>query len=134
MNTDQRSLKHLLIYRLALELEDKTFALAKVVMQLNEDDFWNYGNDLYRASAAVAGHIAQAHRLYSYQHKIDELAAARQEAQAVMRLLRHVEPAETVEFLSEGYKGLMKQAGALEWWLQGRLQGFNDEWLRTRPK
>ncbi len=112
------SVEQLRIYKSARGLEDQVYELVR---SFPADQFYGIGNDLRRSSAAVAHHIMEAHRLFSYRMKLDALAAARREAETTQR---HLEAARelgaTDEMVSE-YTGVIKQSWGLSKWLKAKM-------------
>ncbi len=112
------SIEQLRIYKDARGLEDQVYELVKT---FPIDQFYGLGNDLRRSSAAVAHHIMEAHRLFSYRLKLDALAAARREAEVTQR---HLEAARTLgapEELTTAYTAVIKQSWGLTKWLKSKL-------------
>jgi four helix bundle protein len=112
------TIEQLRIYKTARSLEDQVYELVK---NFPTEQFYSLGNDLRRSSAAVAHHIMETHRLYSYRLKLDALANARREAEVTQR---HLETAESLgaskELISE-YTGVIKQSWGLTKWLKNKL-------------
>ncbi len=67
------SIGDLRVYALARQLEDQGIALSSA---LPETETYGLANDLRRSTAAIAHHIYEAHRRYSYAIKLDSLHAA----------------------------------------------------------
>ena len=113
------SIAQLRIYQLAHRLEDNVYELVK---GLPEEQFYPLGNDLRRASAAAAHYIAQAHRSYSYQLKLESLHAARSAAEDMGKLLERVqqEGFGDTKALAEDYTTLIKQNWGLIKYLKNR--------------
>lgn len=108
------SIADLRIYQLALSLEEKVY---KLVASLPTEQF-DLGNDLRRASAGVAHHIFQSHRVYAYSTKMDELHAARDMAETAIRHLEQYSSAGfgKVDGLVEDFTSLIKQSwGLIKW-------------------
>src|SRR6266511_1516652 len=82
------SIERLRIYRNARDLEDQCYEISKADAG-NREAF-----PLHRYSAAVVHHIAQAHRLYSYRLKIDELKAGQGHAALAIDELHKLNPTE----------------------------------------
>jgi four helix bundle protein len=78
------SIEQLKIYKEARCNEDEVYELVK---SFPGEHFYGLSNDLRRSSAAICHHIMGAHRLYSYRLKLDELAAARREAENSQKYL-----------------------------------------------
>lgn len=115
------SIQNLRIYTNARELEDGVY---EVVKGLPQELQYPLGNDLRRASGAVAHHLSDAHRRYSYSLKLESLGAARDAAELTQRLLGQigskVEGSENAKKLSRGYTGVIKQAWGLIKYLKSR--------------
>lgn len=112
-------IEHLRIYQLARSLEDGLYELAKA---LPAEEFFPLGNDLRRGSAAVAHHIAESHRRYSYTVKLEELHAARTAAEATIAALERYEATghgKANEYRDD-YTALIKQSWGLIKWLKAR--------------
>ena len=67
------SIGDLRVYALARQLEDQGIALAAA---LPETETYGLANDLRRSTAAIAHHIYEAHRRYSYTIKLESLHTA----------------------------------------------------------
>jgi four helix bundle protein len=104
------SIQQLRIYTHARTLEDRVYELVK---GLPEEEQYPLGNDLRRASGAVAHYINEAHRRYSYRLKLESLNAARDAAELTQKLLDSFQSAEATKKLVDGYTGVIKQAWAL---------------------
>jgi four helix bundle protein len=106
------SIEGLRIYQSAVSLEDQVFALVKT---LPADQYYQLGNDLRRASAAVCHYISEAHKRYSYSLKLDSLHCARTEAEEATHLLEQFQAdkhGDTTQLI-EDYTGVIKQAWGL---------------------
>ena len=112
------SIQQLRIYATARSLEDEVYQLIK---SFPADQFYGLANDLHRASSAVAHHISAAHKLFSYRLKMDELAAARHEAEITQKLLIDAKQYGAVDLMIEEYTGIIKQSWGLTKWLKERL-------------
>lgn len=112
------SIEQLRIYRTARSAEDAVYELVK---SFPSDQFYGLGNDLRRASAAVAHHIMSAHRLFSYRLKLDELAAMRREAEVTQRLLEDARSFGANDELISEYTAVIKQSWGLTKWLKNKL-------------
>jgi four helix bundle protein len=112
------SIEQLTIYKLARRLEDEVYELVKT---FPADHFYGLGNELRRSSAAVSHHIMEAHRLYSYRLKLDELSAMRREAEATQQHLEKAHDLGATGELIEGYTTVIKQSWGLTKWLQAKL-------------
>jgi four helix bundle protein len=112
------SIEQLAIYKLARRLEDQVYELVKT---FPAEQFYGLGNDLRRSSAAVAHHIMECHRLYSYRLKLDELGAVRREAEATQGQLERARDLGATDELIEGYTNIIKQSWGLTKWLQAKL-------------
>jgi four helix bundle protein len=116
------SIEQLRIYKSARELEDQVYELVK---QFPANQFYSLGNDLRRASAGVAHHIMEAHRLFSYRLKLDALSAMRREAEATQKHLDNARnfnaPSELIDHLISEYTGVIKQSWGLTKWLKTKL-------------
>ena len=112
------SIEQLRIYKSARSAEDQVYELVK---QLPAEDFYGLGNDLRRSSAAVSHYIMGAHRLYSYRLKLDELAAARREAEVTQKLLEGARDLGAGDTLISEYTGIIKQSWGLTKWLKAKL-------------
>jgi four helix bundle protein len=114
-----QSIEDLRIYKQARELEDQIYELVK---SLPKDQFYALGNDLRRSSAGVSHHIMNTHQYFSYTLKLDELAAARRQAEIT---LHHLESAKLYGDQTElvnGYTSVIKQAWGLSKWLSAKLK------------
>ena len=112
------SIQQLRIYATARTLEDQVYELIKA---FPADQFYGLANDLHRASSAVAHHISAAHKLFSYKLKLEELAAARREAEIAQKLLLDAKQYGPTDNLIEEYTGIIKQSWGLTKWLKSRL-------------
>jgi four helix bundle protein len=112
------SIEQLRIYKTARAAEDQVYELVK---QFPADQFYGLGNDLRRSSAAVSHHIMSAHRLFSYRLKLDELAAARREAEATQAHLEQARSLGATTELSAEYTAVIKQSWGLTKWLKAKL-------------
>ena len=112
------SIEQLRIYKSARAVEDQVYELVK---QFPTDQFYGLGNDLRRSSAGVSHHIMGAHRLYSYRLKLDELAAARREAEVTQKHLEEARNLGASDELINEYTGIIKQSWGLSKWLKSRL-------------
>ena len=112
------SIEQLRIYKTARELEDQVYELVK---QFPSEQFYGIGNDLRRSSAAVAHHIMETHRLYSYRLKLDALANARREAEVTQKHLESASSLGAGQELIEAYTGVIKQSWGLSKWLKAKL-------------
>ncbi len=115
----KESIEQLRIYKSARGLEDQVYELVK---SFPAEHFYGLGNDLRRSSAAVAHHVMEAHRLFSYRLKLDALAAARREAETTKRHLEDAKPLGATEELFSQYTSVIKQSWGLSKWLKGKLQ------------
>jgi four helix bundle protein len=118
-STNTSGIEQLRIYQLARSLEDKLYELAKA---LPEDQAYPLGNDLRRSAAAVAHHVAESHRRYSYTSKIEELHAARIAAEEASKVLERDEEAghgKVAEY-AQDYTGVIKQSWGLIKWLKNK--------------
>lgn len=113
------SIQQLRIYATARSLEDEVYQLIK---SFPADQFYGLANDLHRASSAVAHHISAAHKLFSYRLKMDELAAARHEAEITQKLLIDAKKYGAVDLMIEEYTGIIKQSWGLSKWLKSKLE------------
>lgn len=113
------SIEQLRIYKSARELEDQVYELVK---QFPADQFYGLGNDLRRASAAVSHHIMNAHRLFSYRLKLDELSAVRREVEVTQKHLKNARELGPTDELIEAYIAVTKQAWGLSKWLKTKLE------------
>jgi four helix bundle protein len=114
------SIQQLRIYTGARQLEDRIYELVK---ELPEEQQYPLGNDLRRASAAVAHYIDEAHRRYSYRLKLESLAGAREAAELTQKLLTDaakIGDPEATKRLIDGYIGVIKQAWALMRYLRNQ--------------
>lgn len=116
---NNNSIEHLRIYQLARSLEDRLFVLAK---SLPEDQFYPIGNDLRRASAAVAHHIAETHKRFSYTIKLEALHSARTAAEDAIALLKSYDSGnkDEVSALVEDYEVLIRQSWGLIKYLKNK--------------
>lgn len=113
------SIQQLRIYATARTLEDQVYELIK---SFPAEQFYGLANDLHRASSAVAHHISAAHKLFSYRLKMDELAAARREAEIAQKLLTDAKQYGDVDTMIEEYTGIIKQSWGLSKWLKTKLE------------
>lgn len=118
------SIEQLRIYKSARAAEDQVYELVK---QFPSDQFYGLANDLRRSSAAVSHHIMSAHRLYSYRLKMDELAAARREAEATQNYLETARDYGADDNLVSEYTGIIKQSWGLTKWLKAKLDEKRQE-------
>jgi four helix bundle protein len=112
------SIQQLRIYATARALEDQIYELIK---SFPAEQFYGLANDLHRSSSAVAHHISAAHKLFSYRLKMDELAAARREAEITQKLLAEAKLYGEVQLMIEDYTGIIKQSWGLSKWLKTRI-------------
>jgi four helix bundle protein len=114
----EQSIEQLKIYQLALELETKIFEL---VQSLPKEQFFPNGNNLRRASAAIAHYITEAHKRYSYTVKIESLHVARVYAEESIKLLGQLKEQglETGD-LTDQYTVVIKQSWGLIKYLKKR--------------
>jgi four helix bundle protein len=112
------SIEQLRIYKSARALEDQVYELVK---QFPVDQFYGLGNDLRRASAGVSHHIMEAHRLFSYQLKLDSLAAMRREAEATQKHLDTSRGLGATDTIISDYTSIIKQSWGLTKWLKAKL-------------
>lgn len=113
------SVEQLRIYKTARELEDQVYELVKT---FPIDQYYGLGNDLRRSSAAVAHHIMESHRLFSYRLKLDALASARREAEITQRNLESARDLGASDELTSAYTGVIKQSWGLSKWLKTKLE------------
>lgn len=113
------SIEQLRIYRSAREQEDQIYELVKTFPQ---DQYYGLGNDLRRSSSAVSHYIMNAHRLFSYRLKLDELAAARREAEVAQLQLEQARAYGATDDLISQYTSIIKQTWGLTKWLKTKLQ------------
>lgn len=118
------SIEQLRIYKSARNAEDQVYELVK---QFPADQFYGLGNDLRRSSAAVSHHIMGAHRLYSYRLKMDELAAARREAEITQKHLADAREYGAQDNLLSEYTGIIKQSWGMTKWLKAKLDEKKQE-------
>lgn len=81
---NRKSIANLKVYRSALALERQ---IGHHLQSLPDDKFYDWGNDLHRAAAAVSHYLQQAHQDYSYQLKIDSLHNARRSSEECQKLI-----------------------------------------------
>ena len=112
------SIEKLRIYGQATELEDRVYGLTR---KLPQEQYYPTGNELRRASAAVAHHIFQAHERYSITVKLTELDHARRAAEQTQQLLQGLGQLSDCKALVEGYTGILKQSWGLTKYLRARL-------------
>jgi four helix bundle protein len=112
------SIEQLRIYKTARELEDQVYELVK---QFPADHYYGISNDLRRSSAAIAHHIMGAHRLYSYHLKLDELSAARREAEVTQKHLENARDFGATDELISECTSVIKQSWGLTKWIQAKL-------------
>ncbi len=116
----EASIEHLKVYQLAVELETQVFTL---IQSLPKDQFYPLGNNVRRASAAIAHYITEAHKRYSYTVKIESLHVARTYAEEAIKLLGQLKEAGlTVGTLADDYTILIKQSWGLIKWLKKRQE------------
>jgi len=113
-----QSIEQLRIYKSARQSEDQIYELVK---QFPADQFYGLGNDLRRSSAAVSHHIMNAHRLFSYRLKLEELAATRREAEITKKHLEAARDFGAHDDLIEEYTAVIKQSWGLTKWLKVKL-------------
>ncbi len=113
------TIKDLRIYQQARELEDRVPAVLK---QLPQDQFYPLGNSLWRSCVAVAHYIAESHKYYSYQVKLQSLHAARTAAEDTIKYLQQLEAGGfgDTKQLVEDYTGIIKQSWGLIKYLKNR--------------
>lgn len=120
------SIADLKIYQLARSLEDQVYELVKAVPP---ELFYPLGNDLRRASAAVAHYISETHKRYSYHVKVESLHAARNEAEQTIKLLEQlkaggdgpaIQQVGSIGQLIEDYTTVIKQSWGLVKYLKRR--------------
>ncbi len=114
----QSSIEDLRIYKLARELEDQVYELVKA---FPPEQFYAMGNDLRRASAGVSHHIMNTHQFFSYTLKLDELAAARRQAEITIHHLQSAKMYGVGDDIAAGYTAVIKQAWGLSKWLTAKL-------------
>jgi four helix bundle protein len=112
------SIEQLRVYTSARALEDQIYELVK---QFPADQFYGLGNDLRRSSAAVSHHIMSAHRMFSYRLKMDEMSAARREAEVTQKHLENARDLGASDALINEYTGIIKQSWGLTKWLRAKL-------------
>lgn len=112
------SIEQLRIYKTARQLEDQVYELVK---GFPAEQYYGLGNDLRRASAAVAHHIMETHRLYSYRLKLDALANARREAEVAQKHLEQARALGATDTMISEYTGVIKQSWGLTKWLKTKL-------------
>ncbi len=107
----EASIEQLKIYQLALDLETRVFTL---VQDLPKDKFYPLGNNIRRASSAIAHYITEAHKRFSYTVKIESLHVARVYAEETIKLLEQIK-AEGLKVgeLPAEYTVLIKQSWGL---------------------
>jgi four helix bundle protein len=114
----EASIEQLKIYQLALNLESQVFVL---VQKLPQENFYPLGNNLRRASAAIAHYISEAHKRYSYAVKIESLHVARTYAEEVIKLLEQFkQQGQEIGLLTDEYTILIKQSWGLIKYLKKR--------------
>jgi four helix bundle protein len=112
------SIEQLRVYKLARAAEDQVYELVK---SFPAEDFYGSGNDLRRSSAAVAHHIMETHRLFSYRLRLDALAMARREAETTQKHLEGVRDLGATDALISDYTAIIKQSWGLTKWLRVKL-------------
>lgn len=112
-------IEQLRVYTTARALEDEIYELVK---SFPLDQFYTLGNNLRRSSAAVSHYIMSAHRIYSYRLKMDELAAARREAEVTQKYLEDARQYGATDDMISGYTGVIKQSWGLAKWLKAKLE------------
>jgi len=112
------SIEQLRIYKSARGAEDKVYELVKT---FPAEHFYGLANDLRRSSAAVSHHIMNAHRLFSYRLKLDELAAVRREAEITQKYLAESRDFGADDELISEYTVIVKQSWGLTKWLKAKL-------------
>ena len=113
------SIEQLRIYKSARAIEDKVYELVK---RLPSDQFYGLGNDLRRSSAGVSHYIMNAHKLYSYRLKLDELTAMRREAEIAQSKLEEAREFGVTDELISEYTSIIKQSWSLSKWIRTKLQ------------
>jgi len=114
-----KSIEGLRIYQASRLLEDTVYELVK---ELPASEFYRLGNDLRRSSAAISHYIAECHRRYSYNVKLEALHLARSEAERLSQLLGDYEArgfGPTVG-LQEKCEGIVKQSWGLIRYMKNR--------------
>ena len=81
---DRKSIANLKVYRSALAIERQVISHT---LYLEEEKFYDWGNDLHRSAAGICHYIKQAHEDYSYQLKIESLHHARRSGEDCLRLI-----------------------------------------------
>ena len=112
------SIQQLRIYTSARMLEDQVYELIK---SFPADQFYGLANDLHRSSTAVGHHISSAHKLFSYKLKLEELSAARREAEITQKLLETAKSYGATDTIISEYTGIIKQSWGLTKWLKDRF-------------
>lgn len=107
------SIQNLRVYELARTLEEQVFEQIKQ----QSGDLYPLGNQLRRASSAVAHYINEAHERFSYRQKIELLHLARQSAESMEKLL---DQAGLKTPAKEEYINVVKQLWGLIKWLNQR--------------
>jgi four helix bundle protein len=121
----EASIEHLKVYQLAVELETQVFSL---VQGIPKDQFYPLGNNVRRASAAIAHYITEAHKRYSYTVKIESLHVARTYAEEAIKLLGELKKSGfSADDLIENYTVLIKQSWGLIKWLKKRQEEKQTE-------
>jgi four helix bundle protein len=118
------TIERLRVYKLARRLEDEIYEFVK---QLPQKHYYGLDNDLRRSSAAVSHHIMQAHRLYSYDSKLDELVLARQEAALVQIHLESARFFGIDQYFADEYTIMIKQTWGLTRWLLRRIDERQEQ-------
>jgi four helix bundle protein len=112
------SIEQLRVYKLARAAEDQVYDLVK---SFPAESFYGLGNDLRRSSAAVAHHIMETHRLFSYRLRLDALSLARREAEATQKHLEAARELGATDELISDYTTIIKQSWGLTKWLRVKL-------------
>jgi four helix bundle protein len=113
------SIEQLRVYKSARALEDQVYELVKL---FPAEQFYGLANDLRRSSAAVSHHIMEAHRLFSYRLKMNELFAVRRECETTQKHLEAARDFGVTDDLINEYTGIIKQSWGLTKWLRAKLE------------
>jgi len=112
------SIEQLRVYKMSRGVEDVIYETVKT---LPVEHFYGLGNDLRRSSAGVSHYLMESHRLFSYRLKLDALAAARRECEAVQKHLAAAKDLGFDQKLIDDYAAIIKQTWGLTKWIRNKL-------------
>lgn len=115
----EQTIKNLRVYTLARAFED---GINAIIASLPDGEQYTLANSLRRSSTAIAHHIYESHRRYSYTLKLDALYLAVAEGESTKKLLAQCQAAgygET-EQLQVDCVSIIKQCWGLIKYFQGR--------------